>query len=159
MTIRAANQNHADFAQMLYSRINAIESIKRQHGNLPHYEYKPLSKVDTERLEKAIETPIVANAMQQSWAKTLASGDEFSFFIYHRDMSYYVGPIWHGTKAVSNSRQYYEYITRHVDPIFNYHTHPGKYPAAAFPSDHNLKFNRNTKTIGILQTRFGITFG
>jgi RHS repeat-associated protein len=128
-------------------------------GKAGHEQFSPLTSAEQEKLKAAMNTTIIVTAMRQAWRNTLATGNEYSFFIYFGYQGYYPGYIWPGGPNYSNTLMRTEYLSRKSDPIFNYHTHPGNYPASAYPSWQDLKFDFDTKTIGILQTRYGFTFG
>jgi hypothetical protein len=104
----------------------------------------------------------VVAAIDIAWQKS-ASGNEHGFLIYGNSGQFRPGVIHTGTPGGLRGN-YLEFLGRQQDglslPVANLHTHPGSNPSMQFPSLKDVQFfNKQTGTLGIIRSKFGITVG
>ena len=125
-----------------------------------HYVFDSVSKNDLDLLKNIMNDKSVVSQMRNAWDNTLKYGNEKSFFIYKNGSDFFTGKVFSGNeKMVSDPMEIIERLSSQFPAVANYHTHPGAYIEAAYPSGQDIRFNEVSETIGIIQTRYRMTYG
>ena len=152
----------ADVAMCLGS---SLSQPVKPGGNMPSDvgTIAPLTPSEDRIVGALLGDSLMQSRMATAWTRTLLENREHGFFVQllsaiGNRYEFRISQIYHG-EELSMGKDWplhATYLAASERGVYlTYHTHPGTWWASGFPSTDDAFFNRRTRSIGLIETRFG----
>ena len=128
------------------------------YGNDPLH-FGSLSPAQQHIMNEILNDPNYIAKAVINWKETMATGLEHGFVIWVTGNQIVYGRIWTGT-STDMGAAFSLYLQYEAGNFFAWdHSHPGSWYASSGPSWGDLGVDSSTNSIGIIQSRWGTTYG